>query len=414
MIKLCRKLLAILKAKSGMILPMALVLMAAGAFIIVPGLWAMQAAMSMNRISEADFRAFYAADEGIVDAFWKMNYQSVPAFPYSLPVPINGFYVTVRLVQPPVEMGDITYYTIQASTSPAISMLPAHVGAGTGIWWGDPYLFTATASNPSVIAEIRRQITHGNNVFDYAMVSLTNDFTLGGNSSISSDNNTVSRGDIFSNNNIIMWGDSVVYGAATAVGSVTGCTHVQGACTTGATSITMPPIDILTLKNEALAGGTQSGSTISNSTSIGPKYINGNLTIRSSAVLTLTGTVYVNGDIEVKNSATIRGGQTIVAKNSFNNGGGASILTAGNVPLVITETGSINVQNNSQVSMIAYTPNGAVTVGGGALIYGSVVGQSVSLSGGSGIKYLSGIRQIDQLAGVGSGVVVTITKYVYG
>lgn len=58
-------------------------------------------------------------------------------------------------------------------------------------------------------------------------------------------------------------------------------------------------------KDEAEDGGVVSSQTISGPTSLGPKKINGDLTIDNGATLTMTGNIWVTGDISVDNNAKI-------------------------------------------------------------------------------------------------------------
>lgn len=59
-------------------------------------------------------------------------------------------------------------------------------------------------------------------------------------------------------------------------------------------------------KADAEAGGVIEGNyTVSASQSLGPKKINGNLTISNSKILTVTGTIYVTGKITINNNASI-------------------------------------------------------------------------------------------------------------
>lgn len=60
-------------------------------------------------------------------------------------------------------------------------------------------------------------------------------------------------------------------------------------------------------KSDAEAGGVINGDyTLSSSISLGPKKIDGNLTIDGSKVLTLTGTIWVTGNVEMENGAKIK------------------------------------------------------------------------------------------------------------
>ncbi|MBI2356200.1 MAG: hypothetical protein HYV13_03295 [Candidatus Doudnabacteria bacterium] len=91
-------------------------------------------------------------------------------------------------------------------------------------------------------------------------------------------------------------------------------------CTIGGTQTTPNPAnfddpDVLSLpisdeqiqdwKDEAEAGGVVTSQTIDGTASLGPKKINGNLTITNGATLTMTGTIWVTGNISIDNNATV-------------------------------------------------------------------------------------------------------------
>ena len=75
------------------------------------------------------------------------------------------------------------------------------------------------------------------------------------------------------------------------------------------TSIPLPLTDddINVLKNQAASGGEQPTTTISGSgNTLGPKKINGDLTISSNSELTVTGTIWVTGDITFNSNSLIK------------------------------------------------------------------------------------------------------------
>jgi len=65
--------------------------------------------------------------------------------------------------------------------------------------------------------------------------------------------------------------------------------------------------DITILKNQAASGGEQTTTTISGSgNTLGPRKINGDLTIVSNSELTVTGTIWVTGDITLNSNILIK------------------------------------------------------------------------------------------------------------
>jgi len=82
-------------------------------------------------------------------------------------------------------------------------------------------------------------------------------------------------------------------------------------------------------KNEAIAGGVQSSYSLSGAGSLGPKEINGDLTVGLGGILNVTGSLYVTGNIDLSNNCTIK------LDPSYGTGSG-----------VIVADGTINVSNN--------------------------------------------------------------------
>lgn len=85
-------------------------------------------------------------------------------------------------------------------------------------------------------------------------------------------------------------------------------------------------------KNEAALGGEISDYTLSGSGSLGPKKINGNMTLRTSAVLTMTGIIWVTGDVSLGNSSVIQ------LASSF-----------GDLSSILIADGTINITNSIKI-----------------------------------------------------------------
>src|SRR3989344_45639 len=157
-------------------------------------------------------------------------------------------------------------------------------------------------------------------------------------------------------------------------------------------------------KEMALAGGTSSGISLSGSQtqSIGPKKINGSISLSNSAVLTVTGVLWVTGNISISNNTIIKlassfgsdGGiiivdGTISTNNSavFNGSG-----TAGSYLMAIsTNTGSSAIAlNNSAGSVILIAPYGGITMNNSAGAK-QVTAKSITLNNTATITYESGL-----------------------
>src|SRR3989344_2733848 len=157
-------------------------------------------------------------------------------------------------------------------------------------------------------------------------------------------------------------------------------------------------------KEMALAGGTSRGISLSGAQtqSIGPKKINGSISLSNSAVLTVTGVLWVTGNISISNNTIIKlassfgsdGGiiivdGTISTNNSavFNGSG-----TAGSYLMAIsTNTGSSAIAlNNSAGSVILIAPYGGITMNNSAGAK-QVTAKSITLNNTATITYESGL-----------------------
>jgi hypothetical protein len=157
-------------------------------------------------------------------------------------------------------------------------------------------------------------------------------------------------------------------------------------------------------KDMALAGGTSSGISISGSQtqSIGPKKINGSISLSNNAVLTVTGVLWVTGDISISNSTIIK------LASSFGSDGGIIIVdgtistdnsavfngsgTAGSYIMAIsTNTGSSAIAlNNSAGSVVLIAPYGGITMNNSAGAK-QVTAKSITLNNTATITYESGL-----------------------
>jgi cytoskeletal protein CcmA (bactofilin family) len=396
----------------GEILPMALVLLAAVIFVIVPSLFAAQVALGVDRDTEKDSRGYYAAEAGIADAVWKFKtYPGTAPFTptssigssYNLSNTVNGLTVQVSLLK--YSYTNTNNYFIQSS---------ALAGA---------------AKQASIIALITQTGSAGNDVFDQAAVSLGGDITLSGGCTITSDN-TTPKGDIYANGNVYVNPSAHVYGTASATGSVnvnTGGGATVGVSKPGAAAYLPQTIDINSYITQAKGTGSQHNPSIPNygTVSIGPAYFDGDVSIGGSVTVNLTGPIYVAGKLTIGAGATVQGPYTIVANQIVVSGGSGVQLAKGSIPFMIaTSSNTINsnpaflVSGSAQISAVVYAPNGKAYISGGVgsngyNVYGSVVAKSIELAGSTSIKYLTGIRLMSQIPGPGTGGTASLMRYDY-
>ncbi|MES2409584.1 MAG: hypothetical protein V4509_04795 [Patescibacteria group bacterium] len=172
-------------------------------------------------------------------------------------------------------------------------------------------------------------------------------------------------------------------------------------------------------KAVATAGGTINGNyTVSSqSVSLGPKKILGNLIVTGGATLSLTGTIWVTGYIDLNGGSTIKlasaGGTSdgmIIADGRVTVTGGSSFQgsgTSGSYMVVMTTsqcptsgtcsgTGSGNAMEISGGSgaVVTFAPYGTLFVDGGATV-NSAIAKRFLLSGGSKVNYDTALTSID-------------------
>jgi Tfp pilus assembly protein PilX len=180
---------------------------------------------------------------------------------------------------------------------------------------------------------------------------------------------------------------------------------------------------ITTWKNEALAGGEITGDYLLTNFatgSLGPKKINGNLTIDNGATLTLTGALWVTGNISFSNNAIIKldiaygpNSAMIVADNLTDRANFGYINVANNVTVLGSgnprsytmmlstknTTNAISAGNNS-TSVIFYAPYANIDIANNAHLK-EVTGYSLSLSNGAQITYDTGLADTQFSTGPG-------------
>lgn len=223
-------------------------------------------------------------------------------------------------------------------------------------------------------------------------------------------------GNATSNGNISLQSGSDIYGDATAAGTITKNSgskiHGEENANADVEAITFPDfpeVDVSALLAdaeaglpdtsaylaEANAGGSQGTTTISSDTTLGPKHITGDLVVNSSKKLTLQGTVYVDGRITVSSSAIIQGAYPLVAAGNISVSSSGKIKTSG-MPL-ITTSGTFTSSSNSLVEATVYCPNGNISVSsGGTVILGEQHTTGNLNISSSAVMQLAGVLYVDK------------------
>ena len=216
-----------------------------------------------------------------------------------------------------------------------------------------------------------------------------------------------------------VWGNAKVKNASYKQNST-----VQGSITYGdpppEASLPITQNDIDSWQGWASAGGTYSGNySVSGNVSLGPKKIDGNLTVNNGAVLTLNSIVWVTGNITIYQGATVQlapsfgvnGGVLFADRPSDHSQGyitvenNAIIQGSGNsksfLMLLSTSTydPAISVANNSTAA-VYYATQGFVDIKNNAHLK-SVSGYGLRISNGAEVQYDSGLADANFSGGPG-------------
>ncbi len=399
-----------------MVLPLALVLMVAAAFIVAPALWISSSLLDIGSGAQQDMAAYYAADAGITAVWWYFNKNSAaPAFPYT--ISINGMTVTVT---------QLSHYTASDNSYDNFTIQSSVTGLGR------------TSPHANVVACIKLP-QPGNNIFNQAAVALNGNIVMTGAPSVISDNTSSGNyGNIYANGNATVTGGYVggtSCSSAKGTVSATGTAYVNSCCggCAGSSYSNAAAISYnLTISNYTGPADAGTAYTSSQATSwanggpatyyIGPGWVNGNVTFGGTNTIILQGNLHVKGTLTVGGSALVEGPYTIVADGKISIGGGSTTqLVKGNIPFIITQsTDSTQAfyDNSAAISAVIYAPNGTADVEGGTpstgyTVYGSVIANNLTIKGSATIKYLTGIHSEGQIPGAGLGGSPTLLEYSY-
>jgi hypothetical protein len=281
--------------------------------------------------------------------------------------------------------------------------------------------------------------------FHYAILSGDGGFQLR--------NNAVIQGNVYSNQNITGQNqiNSVITGDAWAVGTVStakveidshanafeGCNILGDAyyengnivdTTVGGTEypdsppvpvVPLPDIDYDYWRGRAASGGTITGDyTINSDTNLGPKKIDGDLTINNLVTVTLTGTVWVTGELSIKENAIVRldstfGGNSslIISDNKTDVENNVQLLGSGEsgsyLLFISTDTSldpadpALKVSNNAEAAVF-YAPFGVLRVNQNIQVK-AVTGKAIYVDNGAEVIYESGLADAVFTSGPGGG-----------
>lgn len=215
-------------------------------------------------------------------------------------------------------------------------------------------------------------------------------------------------------------------GADATYQTITSCPVGGTSTATTSYAATLPfPISTEQLdewRTEAADGGITSGNVVINGAqSLGPRKIEGTLTINGT--LTLTGPLWVTGSVSLGNGATItlssslgNAGTVLISDSSVtlsNNAGFSGNGQAGSYPMIISmSTGTAISLNNGADSVILYAPNGTISISNNASA-NQITAYRLTLSNNATVSYVSGLQSAAFTSGPGGSWVFSPGTYTF-
>ncbi len=251
--------------------------------------------------------------------------------------------------------------------------------------------------------------------FRYALQSGTGGFNIGNGSTI--------NGNVYSNQNITGSNGSTISGDAYAVGTITKVT-VGGQKKSGQPAEALPPFDAAFWKSKAQLGTTINGSySPPSGSTIGPLYVNGNLTFDNQVNVTVKGAIYATGNITFGNNPVITVDNSIgtngimLAADGIISFGNAITINknagGGYVLIATTSTASNAISiSNTAISVAAplYAPNGTISIGNSSRAV-AFAAKTVVIGNNAIINYDTGLASASFTTGPGGGWVLDKGSY---
>ncbi|MFC1948113.1 hypothetical protein ACFLXY_09370 [Chloroflexota bacterium] len=372
----------LLKRQDGQIFLIALVLLAIGGLMLPPLLSFMGTGIKVSELHEEEMLSLYAADAGIEDALYVLKYQSPDIGEF----PIIGNITNIN--------GNSVEYFIELDI----------IGEDT-----QSYAITSTATDiiddSATTIEVFIQVTEI--YYTYGVLTLDGDLDLSGAALTLGSEDQEFPVNVHANGNIIRNGNLLtVWGDVTATGTidndiVAAPPYEKNAGVDYDVIVEIDTSDSSSYFLDAMGGDYYGGDlTIDGYTELGPAYIDGDLIIKSTGTVNLTGHVWVagslniNGDLfstaNVSENTPIEDMHAIVLEQPFVcNADIVSIGSDGNYPLFISlyEGDSAMSLTGGYIGAILYAPNGQIDIAGNADVEGAAIGKYVEINGNYNATY---------------------------
>jgi len=347
------------KAESGQTLILALALLVVGGLLVLPVLTNTFTNLNYNQTIECRTLNDYSADAGLQYVICKI---------YNSP----GAYTTTPLSE---------NFTLNGRT--------VNVNAGYG--GGGLFSINSTASGGRCgRTTIRSFVSLSHGAFAYALAA-KGDLTIS-NANVDTYPELGIGAPVHANNNIDISGpkkpDRMIYGDASAVGTITGQEFVTGEKEEYSDNLTFPATNAELYKTIAQEGEDSphegnlqysGGGTYY----VGPLYITGDLIVDAWTVVILEGPLYIDGDVVV-NNGNINGNEHVLCEGSVIITGGA-YFGSEFIPVITSIYQDITVDGPGVAETVLYAPNGNLILNNVEL-YGAAGGINV-LVGNSYIWY---------------------------
>ncbi len=159
----------ILKNERGQALPMALILLVLGGFLVVPTLALTTTNLNANRIVHQNALELYAADAGVADALWRLNNAGLkPPAQWQLSEQLNGGTVNVTLSQESAKL----YKIVSTATLPGGSTtIEALVMLGGNPWFFDNAITSANDVTIQPNSTIQGKVIYYNKIVNKGTVN---------------------------------------------------------------------------------------------------------------------------------------------------------------------------------------------------------------------------------------------------
>lgn len=231
-------------------------------------------------------------------------------------------------------------------------------------------------------------------------------------------------GTVYSNGNITGDTGSTIEGDALAVTTISSPNPtVTGTKTEGADQQDLPVIDTSFWKAQANINNdpiTGDHEIKGKNNTLGPRKIEGTLTIKSGAELTVTGPIHATGNIEIRSNSKIFIDESFVASSTvvivggtieFNSKSQVNSTTATPKGYLMffsesTSTDAITLDSNQLIDAAVYAPDGTVVIESNARVT-SIAGKAIHLKSNARIEYDFGLQDADFTGGPSSGASIT-------